>query len=40
MQELLAHADASTTMIYTHVSKAGGLEATSALDALPSFMED
>lgn len=34
VQELFAHADVATTMIYTHVINAGGLGARSPLDAL------
>jgi integron integrase len=35
VQELLRHADVSTTMIYTHVLKVGGGGVRSPLDALP-----
>jgi hypothetical protein len=35
VQELLGHADAATTMIYTHVLKVGGGGVQSPLDSLP-----
>ncbi len=35
VQELLGHADVSTTMIYTHVLNKPGITVTSPLDTLP-----
>ena len=35
VQELLGHADVSTTMIYTHVLNKPGVTVTSPLDLLP-----
>lgn len=37
VQELLGHADVSTTMIYTHVLNKPGVTVTSPLDVLPEF---